>query len=174
MQTYTHAAVGGVLGITLFPDKPLAQAVCIITSMVPDLVMVPQFIFDRLAGREALKVQSKRMMLMKEIGHSLVVWIVLGTIGIMVLPLALQPIGLAATLGGFFHGFVDVFTHGKGPQEQRPFWDTDLTSMWPLPVDLRPWGIWEYRHTPPDLVPKPPEVVVLLACAAFIAYQWLS
>lgn len=169
MQTYTHAIVGLALGVTFFRNNPVAQLACAATAMVPDLVMVPQFINDRLAGREPLKIQSKFLLFLKEVGHSLVVWAALAALVLWFVPPELKAIGLAITLGGFSHGFIDVFTHGSGPKETRPYWDTDLTFVWPLPFDLRPCGIWEYRHTPPDLVPKLFEMIVILALIAYIA-----
>ena len=108
----------------------------------------------------------------KVIGHSLPLWLV--GIGIAAYtPEHFRSVALAFMLGGCTHSIVDVFTHGTGPKEKRPFWDTDLKFMWPFRLDLRPLGLWEYRYDHGVLTPKPFELLVLIACAAYIALKWL-
>jgi membrane-bound metal-dependent hydrolase YbcI (DUF457 family) len=168
VQTYTHVAIGVAAAEVCFPGNRMAEAVCIIASAVPDLTMVPQYGFDLLAGRQPMTQQSSRLMLAKEIGHSLPLWALLGLIGTF-LPLALGLVVLASAAGGFLHIVVDILTHGTGPKENRPYWNTDTKFMWPTPYDLRPFGVWEYRIDYGTLRPKPFEACVLLFCVVAVA-----
>ena len=173
MQPYTHLAIGAAVAEVFFPGQYPAEAACVIASVAPDFTMVPQYGFDLLAGRTPMIQQSSRLMLVKEIGHSLPLWALLGILSMFLTP-PLQPIVLAAGIGGLIHCIVDVFTHGTGPKEKRPFWDTDVKFMWPTRIDLRPLGLWEYRTGYGVRMPKPFEALVLICCLAFVAWRILQ
>ncbi len=165
MQTYTHVLMGGVIAAVFFRDNTIAQAGCVIASAAPDLTMVPQYLIDLAQKRQPMTQQSKRLMLFKEIGHSLPIWLFLTILG-LVLP---SPAILAFGLGGLTHSIVDILTHGTGSKENRPYWDTDLKFMWPTPLDLRPLGLWEYRIGPGVLRPKKFELFTDIACVIIMA-----
>ncbi len=181
-HTLTHllvgVPVGWTFGWTFFPDTYyLGILFCAGASIAPDLVMVPQFAFDRFRGRKALKKQSSTMMFWKEVGHSLPLW---GTFTLVALFLPLWI--LSAAIGGLLHAVIDVPTHGKGTRKDRQdpenpdinFWDTDATYMWPTRMDLRPFGLCEYRRGTGNLKPKWPELVIDLLLLAWIGVLVLS
>jgi membrane-bound metal-dependent hydrolase YbcI (DUF457 family) len=163
MQTYTHMAMGAVLGTAFSPGNHIAEAVCVIASAVPDLTMVPQYALDMLAKRQPMTKQSSGLMIAKEIGHSLPLWFLIFILTIFFVS-PMQSIALAGVLGGLAHIIVDVLTHGTGSKSSRPYWDTDTKFMWPTQYDLRPLGLWEYRIDYGVLRPKPFELFVLFAC----------
>lgn len=170
MQTYTHAAIGAALGAAFFPGDYVAEAALVTASVAPDLVMVPAFLVDKLAGRKPLEYQTEELMVLKEMSHSVVLWS--GFLALVWLFGLIAPL-YAFALGGLAHVVVDVFTHGSGPKENRPFWETDLAFMWPLPLDLRPLGLWEYRKDAGDLTPKAFELFVLIASLFLATLLWL-
>jgi|GEM_PF-5479335 hypothetical protein len=174
MQTYTHLAVGTAIGGLLavyFPHQPLVPTACIIASIGPDLVMAPPYILAKLAHKPPLAEQGKFLMALKEMEHSLLLCMLLG-VGIRFLPEGWkfwQVIGYAFVWGWLSHIVIDIFTHGAGPKENRPYWETDLMFMWPLPIDLRPLGLWEYRYGTGILWPPKPFEAIVLGLATGVA-----
>jgi membrane-bound metal-dependent hydrolase YbcI (DUF457 family) len=169
MQTYTHAWIGGAVGVILFPNNIAGQIACVAGSILPDVVMIPQFLWDKVNGRQPLKTQSSFLMSLKEIAHSLPIWSILTIVGATIL--STYDILFAIGVGGLLHVFIDIITHGTGPKENRPYWDTDVKFMWPTRTDLRPLGLWEYRYGHGVLAPKPFEFFVLsLRDAPFLSY----
>lgn len=171
MQTYTHAAMGATLGALIFPQSPSVQMVCVVASTAPDLPLVVQYFVDLVVSRRPMTRQSTTLCLLTEISHSLPLWVSLALAAYFV-PLKLQTIVLAAACSGFVHIITDILTHGVGPKEDRPFWLTDVRFTWPLPGDLRPFGLWEYRYGAGVLRPKSFEVAVLLLCLTTALVQW--
>jgi hypothetical protein len=169
MQTYTHVLMGGVIAAIFFRDNTLAQVGCIVASAVPDLTMVPQYLKDLVAKRQPMTQQSDKLILWKEIGHSFLLWFLLTVLGATLLA-KFGPTLLATALGGLTHTIVDILTHGTGPRENRPYWDTDVKFMWPTSMDLRPLGVWEYRIAHGVLRPKPVEAMVDVLCLGIIVW----
>lgn len=177
MQTYTHLVIGGALGAWLFPNSWSAQAACVGAAVLPDLVMIPVFLKDKLAGRQPMQNQSSALMVLKEIGHSLLLWL-----GLLICSWGWYEVSdtqlslwlLAAAVSGVSHVAIDIFTHGRGPKPARPYWETDLKFLWPTKIDLRPMGLWEYRYGHGILRPKPFEAVVLVLALALWVMPLIS
>lgn len=156
MQTYTHALIGGALGAMIFDSVP-KQVVLIVGSVLPDLVMVPLFILDKIKGRKALAEQGYLTRNSKEISHSL--------------PLSLFCLlstGLFSwntytdLLAVFFmamatHIVMDGLTHCG-----EKYKTTDQSCLWPWksPKLGSICGIWEYRYDHGVLKPKPLELLI--------------
>jgi hypothetical protein len=160
MQTYTHFAAGLAIARVLFRG-PSARLACAIASVAPDLSMIPQYIADVRAGRKPMRRESPCTMWLKEVGHSIPLW---GTVTLASLaPIPFRSFVFAAGIGGLSHAFIDLLTHGRGPEEERqPYWKTATKFMWPTKIDLRRWGIWEYRYDHGVLRPKPLEAALLI------------
>ncbi len=165
--------MSAALGAALFTDNYLAQAVCVAASVIPDFALIPQYVSDRRAGRKPLVHQSRMTILLREIGHSIPLWVSLGVLFHLFLPQDLRAVGDALALGGLGHALVDVFTHGTGPKETRPYWETDIKSMWPFPIDLRPLGIWEYRIDQGSVWTKPQEASLLYGALMTAVALWI-
>lgn len=173
MQTYSHALTGAALGAMIFQHEPVLQIGCVIGSVSPDMTLAVQYAIDLVLGRPPMTQQGKLAMLLKEIAHSIPVWLLALMLG-WVFREMIGNVLLAFALGGITHIIVDVLTHGTGPRKSRPYWDTDLKFVWPLPIDLRPLGLWEYRKAPGDLTPKPFELGVDLVAAIFALVYWFG
>ena len=169
MQTYSHAAIGAALGALVFPDNASAQATCIAASVAVDFPMAYQYAQDNFHSRQPLMHPSCGVLEVNEASHSLPLWLLLGLCSLF-----LPDMFKWTAIGGMAHVIIDVLTHGKGKREQRPFWLTDVTFMWPLPLDLRLLGVWEYRYGHGILRPKPLELLVLLISAATTLCLWFQ
>ena len=161
MQTYTHLLFGVAAGRLLLPSDTGGQLLAVAGSIAPDLVMIPSYALDVLRGRTPMKVQSPRLIALKELSHSLPFWVMA----------ALVSAGLdwhynlVFCLGVVFHILIDALTHVEiGP--------ADPSLLWPLPINLVVYtGVWEYRYGPGILRPKPFEagtclMLILLALYA--------
>lgn len=167
MQTYTHAVLGAALGATLFPDNLILQGSCAIGATIPDIVYMPQYLVDVAIGRKPLTTLSKRLLVIREVSHSIPFWMVaaLATFTISsIWPNLFTSFGWAVTIGGLTHPPIDVFTHNN----------PDLGSygmLWPFETRLRV-GSWDYRKSHGNLTPKPFEVFVLVVFFLFLFSTW--
>jgi membrane-bound metal-dependent hydrolase YbcI (DUF457 family) len=160
MQTYTHGFFGMAGGALLFPNNPIVQIAFIAGSVAPDLVMIPKFVLDKVRGRPPMEEQSDTLMLLKNVSHSIPLWLVGLVVGWLYQPSMLAMLLFACALGGLIHPLIDRPTHCD--PEYR---DTENTYLWPLPFDLNDikWlSLWEYRSRHGDLWPKWQEAVVCL------------
>jgi hypothetical protein len=168
MQTYTHAALGAALGAALFPDNLALQGACAVGAMIPDLVMVPQYLIDVANGRKPMTAQSMRFIMMKELSHSIPLWTVatLGTfMATWLWPSHLASIVWASAIGGLSHLPIDVLTH-TSPR----FAKDDLGMLWPFKTRIRING-WDYRKDYGDLTPKPFEMIILIVSLSFFMWR---
>ena len=168
MQTYTHLLIGLVTGKALFPDNIWVQGACATGAILPDLVMVPKFALDRIRGKKPMTQQSDRLMAIKEMSHSLPLWVAIGLIGLFPLGM-MQSHVLAFSLGGVSHIATDILSHRD--YQYRKY---DLTYMWPLPFSLYGFAPWEYRKGHGDLSPKPLEAVVIFILVVAYSLLWLK
>ena len=159
MQTYTHALGGVAAVISLFPDNHLAQAACAISSVAPDVISALQFFVDKLQGRKAFSKETKGRILLRSISHSF--WLLLTVIIASVL--TGNDILIALCVGAGSHLVIDILTH-KGKEYQA----TGQKFFWPLNVN--PFGVWEYRYGHGIFRPKPFEFIVVLLLISYISY----
>lgn len=137
------AAIGALAGKGLD-----VQAACAFGSILPDTVMVPVFILDKLKGKMPLKELTSRLITLIEASHSLFVWF-----GALVFCIFAPEILWWLALGGFLHVCVDLFSHND------PKFSMKCGFLWPLPCRLRGIGTWDYRKGYGDLTPKPVEAI---------------
>jgi len=138
----------------------MTQITCIVGSVAPDLVMVPSFFLDRLAGKQALAQQGRVLRLMKNLSHSFVLWGLVVAIDLHLwqsLPAYLATAVLALGVGGVSHMTIDLFTHGNNRLNQM-----DALYLWPLQRQPFNIGSWDYRYDHGVLKPKPLERMVLI------------
>jgi len=165
LHTVTHLAIAAFGVSLLWPNADLLQAACVAGAVLPDVVMVPTFISDRMAGRLPLSRPPQLLLWLIEISHSLWLWSAILLAGIWFGTMV--PIGFA--LGGLCHVMIDVLTHGN-PIFQR----FDPQYLWPI-ADLRGLAAWDYRIVPGKLWPlKPFELTVLLLCALGTLVLWTT
>lgn len=163
MQTYTHIPIGALTGAVAFPGQPLAQVVCIVAAILPDVVMIPTFVLDRIAGRQPLVAQPLWLLWIKEISHSLILSFAVLSVGLLLY----EPLILALGLGWLSHVLVDIFTHGD-PR----FQSADPHYAWPL-GSLRKLGRWDYRIKTGALWPvKPLEMLVFYVTTVGTLLVW--
>lgn len=167
MQTYTHFLVGGALGCSLFPTSTLAQFSCACGGVVPDLVLLPKYVLDRIRGRQAFTEQSSWLLLIKELSHSIpfwgVLWLICWYFVAGAAPLVWK-IGNAFLLGFLSHLIIDALTHCG-----EKFRSTDQGMLWPLKLKLGALvGLWEYRYDHGVLKPKLFELCVDICCFGFL------
>ena len=166
MRTYTHAVLGAALGAALFPDNSFFQGSFAVGAMIPDLVMVPQYLIDVAVGRKPMTAQSRRFIMMKELSHSIPLWTI-ATLGMFITtwlwPSFLASSVWAITIGGLSHLPVDILTHTS-----PGFAKDDLGMLWPFKTRLRING-WDYRKDYGDLTPKTFEAIIdILAILIFV------
>lgn len=126
MQTYTHVAVTALASQFLFSGDNTAQAIMVGASVVPDIPAATQFALDVLNKKQPLAEQSKGFVLVQEICHSLIVWLIA-----LIFP-------FPAFCGIYFHLLLDAISHSG-----EEFRKTDPGMIWPLPWKVR--GLFEYR-----------------------------
>lgn len=164
MQTITHLPIGALLGAVLFPHQPIAQAVCAFGAIAPDLVIVPAFLADKVAGRDPLRKHPRYLTLLKNPTHSFFVWCALALLGLW----AGYPILTAFGIGGVSHVLIDVATHGDPKINYQ-----DPVYFWPLKAKVH-IGTWDYRIEHGLLWPlKPPEQLVICLAAGGTLLTWL-
>lgn len=172
MQTYTHAAIGALVGTAVFPESYMAQLACVTGAVAPDVALAPKFALDKLRGKQAFAEQSQTDLLVKELSHSFFVWLGLWLLGWWMLPRTPWwpwAIFTGICLGGLSHLVVDALTH-CAPR----FRDTDQGLLWPFRTKLGGIvGVWEYRYDHGVLMPKPFEALVLVAATALTAWLHL-
>jgi hypothetical protein len=164
LQTYTHLLIGACVGALTHPGELIPTVACAFGATLPDVVQVPRYMLDKLAGRQPLAEVSPRIRALKNAAHSILVWFAL-LVGAWFLA---WPSLVGLCLGGLTHPIIDALTH-KDPK----YWKNDAGFLWPLPVRLaRYTGVWDYRIDHGVLRPKPPEAVV---CALALAVlSWVS
>lgn len=159
MQTYTHLVAGAALGSLIFPDAPLGVGLCAVGGVVPDLIMVPNFVSDTLQGKVPLAHQPRWLRVGKEISHSTFFWTILLWAGRWFN----NPMLMALALGGVSHVVIDMYTHGDLALNQK-----DHHILWPLPSP-HSIGSWDYRYRTGALWPiKPPEQWFLGICTGML------
>jgi membrane-bound metal-dependent hydrolase YbcI (DUF457 family) len=159
VQTYTHLAIGAFVGTLLYPHQPLMELAVAAGAIAPDLVMVPQFIFDKMSGREPLAKQSPILKILLGPSHSIPTWAGLAAIGFYFSPLL-----WAFAIGGLFcHIAIDLFTHGDPRLNFQ-----DPPYLWPLPNTIH-IGRWDYRIENGRLWPLKPFEQDVLACFGVMA-----
>lgn len=168
MQTYTHLAVGGLIGLNLFPDNHYAILTCTIGAGLPDAPLSIEAIFDTIQGRKWFSTggPGTKRFLVKEVGHSIPL-LLLAWWGVSYLePGFVKEIVLALVYGIGSHLALDTLTHAS--PEFQPI---QQTLMWPLPIRLSGLvGIWDYRWPggKTELKPRWQEVVFLLLVITLI------
>lgn len=160
MQTFPSHALMGVLvaevsmtsGLTGSYGRAVVWSVCFLGAIAPDMVMVPMFLRDKLQGRQPMTKQGPLMMVLKEISHSIPVWLaLLGVTISMMNEGAVRDISILFLIAGIVGGVIpDIPTHS----EER-FRETDCTFLYPLGpltkafigTDTLRWKSdrWEYR-----------------------------
>ena len=160
MQTFPSHALMGVLVAEVSMTTSLVEgysrlvvwSVCFMGAIAPDMVMVPMFLRDKIQGRQPMTKQGALMMALKEISHSIPVW--LGLLGVAICFMhdgVLRDMSALFLVAGIFGGVIpDIPTHS----EER-FRETDCTFLWPLGplakvlvgTDTLRWKSdrWEYR-----------------------------
>ncbi len=126
MQTYTHFFVTAAVSQILFPGDNVAQATMVAATIIPDVPAATQFALDVMNKKPPLLHQSKGFVMVQEICHSLVVWLIA-----LMFP-------LPAFCGIYSHLLLDVISH-SGDE----FKEVDPGMLWPLPWKVR--GLFEYR-----------------------------
>lgn len=179
MQTYTHLGIGAFVGAWVAPGDYVAQFACMVGAVAPDLILVPKFILDKLAGKQPFEEQSDSLLLAKEITNSIPMfslvfaflflieichsWLVLFFSEWILLGASWS---FAFILNYLIHLCIDLPTHcGK------EYKDTDPSFFWPFKVELD-LGIWEYRYGPGVLKPKPFEALVFALTVLATAVLW--
>lgn len=157
MQTYTHLAIGGLIAVTLFPNDPLSEGMCLLGSCasdVPAMFIMFKDVVNKARPFSRLSALNKRTI---EICHSLP----LSLIFIVQALVMGNSFKRAFSLGFLSHILIDITTHtGKGE-----YAETDPSYLWPLPWKLR-IAIWDYRFGTGILMPKPFEALILV-CTVF-------
>ena len=143
MQIYMHLGVGLVVSQVFFPEDNFSQVLVVGASLVPDIPTAYMFVLDKLRGRQPLKKQSNVFIIIKEIFHSLIVWLLSGFC---------WPI----FIGVYSHLLLDWVSHSG-----EKFQETDPSMIWPLPWKLR--GFFEYREEHGKLY-SPLEIVLTFIC----------
>ena len=164
MQTFTHAVVGVALGSLLFPESPVLTACLVFGSVAPDLVLVPEFIIDKLAGRVPFsgELGFMRKFFLKP-SHSMVLWSLLVWLGWIIS----QPLWVLA-IGGVLHLFIDLCSHGDPEMNRR-----DPPYLWPITKQKLHVGNWEYRIAVGQLWPvKPFEAFVIFVSVLVLTFKW--
>lgn len=163
MYPYSHALIGGLVGVTLFPNQTGPQLACAIAATLPDFVATPFHISRIFFKKDAAP-------LTREISHSLIqalsvlaLWWEFGH------PSQLVTAGI---VGWLSHILIDALTHSN-PE----FSEHDASLLWPFDVKLgQAIGVWDYRHPfTKDIswlvfIPKLPEVLIDLSCVALLVY----
>ena len=164
MQTYTHLAIGSALGAALFPHDVTLQALCVTGSIIPDLVMVPNYVMDKLAGKNPLAKRPYWMWIPLEISHSVFLWTGLLVAG------AKWPIALPLGLGGLVHVLIDIGSHADSRIRMHNIW-----YAWPF-FNLQTAGFWDYRWSTQTKLwpPKPFEALVLFVAITTTLILWLQ
>jgi hypothetical protein len=132
-------------------------------AVLPDVVMVPTFVGDRIAGRIPLSQPSPWLHWLTELSHSLWLWS-----AILLAAIRIEEMVLIGFAVGLSHVIVDVLTHGDPTFQQ-----SDPRYLWPV-ADLRGMTKWDYRIVPGKLWPlKPLELKVLLLSALGTVILWI-
>jgi hypothetical protein len=156
MQTYSHLLFGALAGATVTHD-PLISFACAAGAALPDMVMVPVFIWDAFHGRKPLDTHRPWLQPLKHTSHSIPLWFALccaaHSLGTFLI--------LAFCLGGLSHPFIDWLTHGNPELNKNDF-------LYFAPWQKHHWNIGsiDYRIDHGDLRPKPLELAFDVACAA--------
>jgi len=173
MQTFpTHVVAGAWISEIILVGSPQTFTVTEVTlllgagitgAIAPDLVMVPMFLMDKIRGRQPMTEQGPATMALKELSHSLFVWLPAMFLVVLLFPRGIiGQLGFMFTLAGLFGGVLpDIPTHS----EER-FKDTDCTFLYPLNsfckhtfgIDRIRWpnDDWEYRYDHGILWPLKP------------------
>jgi hypothetical protein len=152
MQTYTHLGVSLVVSQIFFPEDNFSQILVVGASLVPDVPAASMFVLDKFRGRQPLKEQGKVFLIIQEIFHSLLVWLITGF---------WRPV----FIGAYSHLILDWISHS----DER-FRKTDPSMIWPLPWKLR--GVFEYREEHGKLY-SPLEIRFTIFCVVVAAWlRW--
>lgn len=168
MQTYTHLSVGCLLGALCFPRNHWAQAAFVAGSIAPDVVSAAKFALDKSHGIQPFSHESKGLLILTEISHSIPIWLFLGWLAQAACPwLLVKSLVNAFWLGDLSHLAIDALTHANNKE-----WTVGM--LWPIPGHLPGWiGVWEYRYGNGILRPKPVEAVILVLSALAALWLWL-
>lgn len=160
MQTYTHAEMGIVAGIRLFPASATAIICCAVGSILPDIAAAVMFAIDRMRGEQPLKEQTSRFLTVQEIVNSLILW---GAVVSVTLLLG-GKYSLLISASYFTHLVVDILTHGGAEYAK-----TDPSFLWPFQSKImRRLAVCEYRIGPGILRPKFFEGAVIVGLIALL------
>jgi hypothetical protein len=160
MQTFPSHALMGVLVAEVSMTTDLIEGysrvavwlVCFLGAIAPDMVMVPMFLRDKLQGRQPMTSTGPIMMAIKEISHSIPVWLLLLMIALyFVNNSAPRDMFMLFITAGLVGGVIpDIPTHS----EER-FRETDCTFLYPfgpltrvlIGTETLRWksNRWEYR-----------------------------
>lgn len=168
MQTYTHFAIGSLMAVACYPDNLWGQAAVVAGSVASDFVPAVKYALDKSRDIRPFSHESKRLMILTEISHSLLIWLFLGWLAQAVCPWLLAKLLVNAFwLGGLSHLAIDALTHADNKN-----WTVGM--LWPIPGHLPGWiGIWEYRYGNGILRPKPPEAAIFSLSILAALWLWL-
>lgn len=158
MQTYTHLAIGALVGTIAAPHDRVVQIASAVGSIAPDVMLVPKYFYDKVRGHQPFAHLSKGTVLFIEVLNSMPLWLGLGVISSLFMPSWAQSAHACFFVNVMLHLFIDRLTHSG-----KEFEETDPGGLWPLPMKLD-IGIWEYRYAHGTLKPKPFEALVLIIC----------
>jgi hypothetical protein len=173
LQIYTHAAVGLLAGIVVFPHNAPAQIACIAGADGPDNSIPPSCLAYRWKNRQPSFANWPRGLIFAEAMHSIPLWCVASLIIERLFIIGIGgPYLLAFLLGGLSHAMVDSYTHG-GRGHNIYTANDNVGFLWPWKFKLgRILGFYEYRDPNyPGLLPKWPEAMFL--SLVIVAIVWL-
>jgi hypothetical protein len=160
MQTFPSHAIMGIVvaevciatGLMDNYGRLVVWSICFLGAITPDMVMVPMFLRDKLQGRHPMTKQGPLMMTLKEISHSIPVWLILFGITISLMHEGVvRNMSTLFLIAGIVGGVIpDIPTHSK-----EQFRETDCTFLYPfgaltktlIGIDTLRWKSdrWEYR-----------------------------
>jgi len=159
VQTFPSHALLGVLvgeiavtaGMTAEYHPSVIWFVAFLGAIAPDMVMVPMFVRDKLEGRQPMTMQGPITMMLKEMSHSIPLWVGLLIGAFWISDPMFRDFAVLFLVAGIFGGVLpDVPTHA----EER-FRETDCSFLYPFGgiakmlfgIDAIRWPSdkWEYR-----------------------------
>lgn len=161
MQTFPTHAVAGIFTSSVFlqnnptiqgGDAILVIVAGIIGAIIPDLVMAPLFLYDKLTGRPPMSKQGNVVIFLKEFSHSILLWMIL--LNNFQEYLQYRDVFTVFAFGGLSHLATDLLTHAKkdvGADQSFtfPFNYLGFKVRWPFES-------WDYRYGTGILWPLKP------------------
>ena len=167
-----HPSTHGVLGLWAtrhYPTKTLwAGLAALLGSWLADLPLAVEIAINKWKWLHFSQsaVISAKAGLAKEVGHFLLLWILLyGAIRLW--ERSSRSAGLwtarAFAVGGIWHILIDALSHGRRPS---------VNYLWPLSIKLTKLvGVWNYVQPSRTLLPKPEELIFDYALLFFFLWR---